>query len=375
MKKFKMRTLITSMVASIALTSVHSQSVQRQAAIENQPETQSSANFYDRRSEGWYWYDDPEAKKREALKKEMLLKEAQAKAQKQMEQQLPPKVELPSRTVNIYDPETKKYNEPIVVQASEPQMKPLSAEWLNANMPKMLNKALNNPYDKNGNPSSEMEAYMYAQRLALDMSQNFAKSATTLTQTDPFLDETVRVPVDDAANKVFNIALEKDKEEITKHLSQFTGIWFFYDSTCSFCVAQYNYLKDFKIKHNFKIMMISTDGKRLPNMGNDEIVLPDRGQAKRLKLRITPSIVLVAPPNNFYVVSQGLITTDSLLTKILMVADKQNLLTQAQKEKLDPYSKGVLTPEQIKKMQKVETDLNKDPTNIVSLIKQAVGNN
>ena len=122
-------------------------------------------------------------------------------------------------------------------------------------------------------------------------------------------------------------------------------------------------------------MMISTDGKRLPNMGNDEIVLPDRGQAKRLKLRITPSIVLVAPPNNFYVVSQGLITTDSLLTKILMVADKQNLLTQAQKEKLDPYSKGVLTPEQIKKMQKVETDLNKDPTNIVSLIKQAVGNN
>lgn len=375
MKKFKMRTLITSMVASIALTSVHSQSVQRQAAIENQPETQSSANFYDRRSEGWYWYDDPEAKKREALKKEMLLKEAQAKAQKQMEQQLPPKVEVPSRTVNIYDPETKKYNEPIVVQASEPQMKPLSAEWLNANMPKMLNKALNNPYDKNGNPSSEMEAYMYAQRLALDMSQNFAKSATTLTQTDPFLDETVRVPVDDAANKVFNIALEKDKEEITKHLSQFTGIWFFYDSTCSFCVAQYNYLKDFKIKHNFKIMMISTDGKRLPNMGNDEIVLPDRGQAKRLKLRITPSIVLVAPPNNFYVVSQGLITTDSLLTKILMVADKQNLLTQAQKEKLDPYSKGVLTPEQIKKMQKVETDLNKDPTNIVSLIKQAVGNN
>ncbi len=375
MKKFKMRTLITSMVASIALTSVHSQSVQRQAAIENQPETQNSANFYDRRSEGWYWYDDPEAKKREALKKEMLLKEAQAKAQKQMEQQSPPKVEVPSRTVNIYDPETKKYNEPIVVQASEPQMKPLSAEWLNANMPKMLNKALNNPYDKNGNPSSEMEAYMYAQRLALDMSQNFAKSATTLTQTDPFLDETVRVPVDDAANKVFNIALEKDKEEITKHLSQFTGIWFFYDSTCSFCVAQYNYLKDFKIKHNFKIMMISTDGKRLPNMGNDEIVLPDRGQAKRLKLRITPSIVLVAPPNNFYVVSQGLITTDSLLTKILMVADKQNLLTQAQKEKLDPYSKGVLTPEQIKKMQKVETDLNKDPTNIVSLIKQAVGNN
>ncbi|MDN5624120.1 MAG: conjugal transfer protein TraF, partial [Acinetobacter sp.] len=264
MKKFKMRTLITSMVASIALTSVHSQSVQRQAAIENQPETQNSANFYDRRSEGWYWYDDPEAKKREALKKEMLLKEAQAKAQKQMEQQSPPKVEVPSRTVNIYDPETKKYNEPIVVQASEPQMKPLSAEWLNANMPKMLNKALNNPYDKNGNPSSEMEAYMYAQRLALDMSQNFAKSATTLTQTDPFLDETVRVPVDDAANKVFNIALEKDKEEITKHLSQFTGIWFFYDSTCSFCVAQYNYLKDFKIKHNFKIMMISTDGKRLP---------------------------------------------------------------------------------------------------------------
>ena len=44
---------------SVALTE------QRQQALVNQPITQTSENFYDRRSEGWYWYEDPEAKKKQ----------------------------------------------------------------------------------------------------------------------------------------------------------------------------------------------------------------------------------------------------------------------------------------------------------------------
>ena len=40
---------------------------QRQQALVNQPITQTSENFYDRRSEGWYWYEDPEAKKKQKV--------------------------------------------------------------------------------------------------------------------------------------------------------------------------------------------------------------------------------------------------------------------------------------------------------------------
>lgn len=368
MKKFTLN-LITATVLTGSAFSVQAISEQRRAAIADQPETQASPNFYDRRSEGWYWYEDPETKRKEALEKQKKLLEQQNKQHEQTV--IAEKKEL--KKVDIVDPVTKAVNQPIVVQATEPQPKALSAEWLKQNMPEMLMKAIDKPFAENGSPSAETKAYMYMQRLTLDKAQNFSKAATTLTETDPFLDETARVPVDTATNKIFTMALAKDKKDITNYLSKFTGLWFFYDSNCSFCHSQYEFLKDFKAEHNFKIMFISMDGKRLPKMDNTEIIYPDRGQAKRLRLRITPSIVLVAPPNNFYVVSQGLITQDSLLTKILLVAEQQNLLTKEQKERLDPYSKGVLTPEQIARMQKVENELNSDPTKIVDVIRQAVG--
>ncbi|EOZ8645333.1 conjugal transfer protein TraF [Acinetobacter baumannii] len=329
---------------------------QRQQALKNQPTTQTSENFYERRSEGWYWYEDPQAKK------------------KQQQKQLPPVVVQQPKKVDIYNPETNKYNEPIVVQATPAQPKPLSTEWLKVTMPKALQAAMDNPYDENGRPSKEMETYMYLQRFALDKSQNFAKSATTLTQLDPFLDETNRVPVDTASNRVFMAAAEKDRKDILNYLSKTTGLWFFYDTSCSFCTAQYEFLKDFKAENNFKIFNISMDGKRLPKMDNNEIILPDRGQAVNLRLRITPSIVLLVPPNNFYVVSQGLITQSSLESKILLVAEQQNLLPKYLKDKLDPYAKGVVTPQQMKRMQQLEKDLNDDPRKVVDLIKKAVGN-
>lgn len=331
---------------------------QRQQAVSNQPNTQTSENFYERRSEGWFWYEDPELKKKKEQKQVVVA---------------PPVVPQPKQ-VNIYDPVTQKYNEPIVVQAAPAQPKPLSTEWLKVNMPKALQAALDNPTDEKGRPSKEVEAYMYMQRLALDKSQNFSKAATTVTQLDPFLDETNRVPVDTASNRVFIAAAENDKKEILKYLSKTTGLWFFYDTSCSFCTAQYEFLKDFKVDNNFKIFNISMDGKRLPKMDNNEIILPDKGQAVNLRLRITPSIVLLAPPNNFYVVSQGLITQSSLESKILLVAEQQNLLPKHLKDKLDPYSKGVITPQQMKRMQQVENELNNDPTKIVDLIKKAVGN-
>lgn len=358
MKKAKI--LVLSAALTLQVTNVSSAlTEQRQQALSNQPNTQTSENFYDRRSEGWYWYEDPELKKK-----------------KQQQKQPPvvaPVIQQPKQ-VNIYNPNTNKVNEPIVVQATPAQPKPLSTEWLKVNMPKALQAALDNPTDANGRPSKEVEAYMYMQRLALDKSQNFSKAATTVTQLDPFLDETSRVPVDTASNRVFVAAAENDKREILKYLSKTTGIWFFYDTSCSFCTAQYEFLKDFKVENNFKIFNISMDGKRLPKMDNNEIILPDKGQAVNLRLRITPSIVLLAPPNNFYVLSQGLITQSSLESKLLLVAEQQNLLPKHLKDKLDPYSKGIITPQQMKRMQEVEKELNDDPTKIVDLIKKAVGN-
>ena len=335
-------------------TSEQRQQIVSNASGHNQAQ---SENFYDRRSEGWFWYEDPEQKKKRLL-------------EEQKKQQQQPK---PVKKVEIVHPETGTLNAPIVVQATAPQPKALSAEWLKQQMPMALQAALDNPMDSNGRPTKEVETYMYMQRLALDKSQNFSKAARTVTETNPFLDENSRIPMDSASNRIFLAAHDQDKKEAIKYLSQRTGLWFFFDVSCSFCSSQYEFLKDFKIETNFKVQNISMDGRKLPRMTANDTVLPDRGQAVNLKLKITPSIVLLAPPNNFYVVSQGLITPSSLQSKILLIAEQQGLLPKHLKDKLNPYDKGVLTPEQMKQMQQVDNDLNADPTKLVDLMNKVAG--
>lgn len=358
MSKGYIKTLSLILLSQCISSEIYASSDQRTQALQNQPSTQSSDNFYDRRSEGWYWYEDPEAKK--------------IKKQQEQTQQIKKSLDKPAKKVEIYNPESGKYNESIVLQATPATSKPLSVQWLREQMPVALDNALENPTDDNGLPSKQMQLYMYMQKIALDKSQNFAKAASVLTQTDPVLDETNRVPIDSASNKVFMQAADKDKAEVLAYLSKKVGLWFFYDTSCSFCSTQYTFLKDFRIENKFTVYNISMDGKKFKGMEND-IVLPDRGQAKNFRLKITPSIVMIAPPNNVYIVSQGLMTPASIETKILLIADSQNLISKEMKAKLNPFSKGVLTPEQMKKIQEVEKNINDDPTKIVDLIRKNSG--
>lgn len=338
-----------------------------QAILEGATSQNNNTNFYDRRSEGWYWYEDEEAERKKKLE-EYKKKQAQIAIQMQPKEQPENPIKVP-----IVDAKTGELQPTIVIQAQTPTVKPLSAEWLKQKMPEMLQAAIDRPFEADGSPSKEAKAYMYMQRLTLDKAQNFSKAATTITQLDPFLDENSRVPIDSAANRAFLQNNDKNEEIIVKRLAQKVGLWFIFDSSCSFCLAQYAYLKDFKIMNNFTTMNISMDGTRLSNMDANEVIYPDQGQAKTLKIRITPTIVMLHPPNNYYIVSQGLMSPAALLSRILLVADQNNLLTKQERDLLDPYQKGVLTPEQIEKMQKVQGDLDKDPTKIVDMINKAVG--
>lgn len=63
MNKSKLLLISAALTFQVTLLQA-AMSEQRQQAIVNQPPTQQSENFYDRRSEGWYWYEDPEAKRR-----------------------------------------------------------------------------------------------------------------------------------------------------------------------------------------------------------------------------------------------------------------------------------------------------------------------
>ena len=88
---------------------------------------QAEQPFFQGKEEGWFWYKDPK--------------------------DLP--VEAPT-------------NPPLQAPAKSKAPASLSVEWLRKQMPVLLDQAIDSPTREN------VEAYLYAQRLALDKSQRFS---------------------------------------------------------------------------------------------------------------------------------------------------------------------------------------------------------
>lgn len=335
---------------------------QRQMTVEQK---RHSSNFYDRKSEGYYWYDDPKPKVPEK-KKEVVV----APVKEQPKQNVFP---MPKNDNAVQQVIIQKGQATETVMNKKGQSPdPMSAEWLRENLPKALDRAIDNPSNADGSPSKDVVAYMYMQRILMDKAQNFSTSASRASQLDPILDETNRIPLDTGAVMQFNRILDADREDAMKYISKRAGLWFFFDSTCSYCVFQLKVMNSFNEKYNFSTLYISTDNKPIKDM--KQKWRPDAGQAKLLGLSITPTLVLVVPPNNFYIVSQGASSVDTLKNKILMASTVKNLLPKEIKEKIDPYSKGVLTAEQMKRSKEIQDQFDKDPSVIVDYIQKALGN-
>jgi conjugal transfer pilus assembly protein TraF len=260
-------------------------------------EEPAAGQFFSRKSEGWYWYIDP----RDEVKPEPL------------------KVQPPKQA--------SKPSEPA-------KAAPFSVEWLRTNMPKLLDAAVNDPTKEN------VEAYLYAQRVTMDKSQRYAEQSQRVVAADPFLDENNRVPIASYTKPFFLRQAQEGKLEALKHVATVGGLWVFFDSKCIFCQPQVNTANELAKKYGLITKFISMDGKGLPNVKQ---FVRDSGQAKRLNLKITPTTVLVVPPNNFFVVSQGIMAQDQLSDRILLAADSNALLPKDLSAKMNSYDRGVLT--------------------------------
>jgi conjugal transfer pilus assembly protein TraF len=263
--------------------------------------------FYRGKEDGWFWYKDPiEIKKEEP-------KEIAPPPSKQ------PKVES------------------VVNKKNEPE--PFSVVWLRENLPKLQEAAIDNPTNDN------VSAYMYAQRVAMDKAQNYAEKVRQVVAADVYLDENNRIPIASFAAAQFDRSLSKSKLAALKSIAEKGGIWVFFDSSCTFCGPQVNQVKEIAKRYGFITKFISTDKKGIPGLLNDGQWVSDTGQAKALKVTITPTTILVSPPNNFYVVSQGLMAQDALSDRLLVAAQTNNMLPQEILAGLQQYQRGVVKTE------------------------------
>lgn len=261
-----------------------------------------SKMFDDFKGDGFYWYKkEPEKRveKKEELKPEAFIQQS-------------------------------------IQQDSKPQA--LSTAWLRANLPILRDKAIDDPTREN------VANLMYAQRIVLDKGQNFSQAVKETVATDPFLDENNRVPVSQYAQVSQLGDIRKSKDEVLNYLSTISGIWVFVD-TPEKCSACESYVNDVLVGSNGLTGFV---GKHKFEFKKIYVNTPEgQAAAKALNLKLTPTTVLVVPPNGYYLISQGLMHESLLYERMLVASKAYGLLPKDLIDKANPYGKGILTQQEM----------------------------
>lgn len=285
------------------------------------------APFFQKKEEGWFW------RKQDPLPK-------------------PAPKPLPKS-----EPQVKA--EPPRPAASEAKQ-PFSVAWLRANLPVLLDRAIDKPTPEN------ILAYMYAQRMTLDKAQTFAEATQKVVLADPALDEVGRTSFSTFGRLGTASVQTAARESIIKRLASVGGLWLFYDSTCAYCLSMAESVQQAGQHYGFDTMYISVDHKPLPGINR---WVKDQGQAKRFGLKLTPTAVFVVPPNGYFIVSQGVMALDDLMDRILVAAENQNLLTDAEIKSLYPSRNGLLTA------QDATEGATNDPVELVTNLRKKIQGN
>lgn len=248
------------------------------------------------KEEGWFWYKDPKEVKPPVPK--------------------PPVQPQPS--------------------AQPPAPDAMSVKWLRQKLPEFLDRAIDNPTQDN------VAAYLSVQRVAMDKAQRFEEAAVMSNMTHPWLDQTNFVPVSAYANTAFKEMEIGAKEKAFKHLATIGGLFVFVDSSCQYCRAQAIPVSDMAHMYNIDLRFVSMDGKGFPEIGKDRLV-KDNGIARKLGIKIFPTTVFVVPPNNYLIISQGMMSQAEMKDRIIMAAMHQHLLPKEIEPQINPWSRGVIT--------------------------------
>jgi len=231
------------------------------------------AGYYERKAEGWYWH------------------------------QL-----LPQPPAHLDEEQATPDG-----ASAAPAVTPLSPAWLRENLPRLRDRAIEAPTALN------VRAYLYAQRYALDSAERFATMAQRIVMSDPQLDQNVRRPISTYGSQVVSDAARESIVRVARAIAQMAGVWFFYRSDCSFCKAQVPVLERLSKRLDLVVLPVALDGFPLPE-GNFARFVTNRGHAEELGITATPTLYLVRRPNQFVLLSEGLVTDEALMQRMVLAA-------------------------------------------------------
>lgn len=270
--------------------------------------------FFSDKERGWYWREEPPEIVDEIVE--------------------PEKPQPPKQEVKVEPPKPEVTTPPV-----PPAPQPFTAKWFKENMDNLRDAAIDNPSEEN------VSAFYYAQRVALDKAERFAQVAANVVTSDPFLDSNSRTPISVAGRNMLEQSAQTNSNSTLDSIAQKTGIWFFFRSDCGFCHQQAKILKALQSTHKFKVLPVSLDGMPLGDEFPDYKV--DAGQAERMNISVTPTIVMATPPNKTVLLGEGFIPLDELKTRIVnqagnngTISNEQYMATRISTKPLIPVSLG-----------------------------------
>ncbi|WP_420213493.1 conjugal transfer protein TraF (plasmid) [Burkholderia aenigmatica] len=318
--------VLTLAIASMAVASTIASA---QLVSSTQGPAARDPAYYAGKNDGWFFYNDPKPKHPPVGAE--------------------PAVATPPETSPTIPPEKPKL---------------FSVEWLRASMPKLLDNAMNNPTPEN------VAAYLWSQRMMLDMTDDFKSTAEKVVASDPYLNESVRIPSATFAKRDMLFAISKAKTQIVADLAKSSGLWFFFDSQCAFCRTQYATLQRVQQNAGFTVKNISLDGASLPGM-RDFVTDKSRKVFKSFGLVLTPAVVMAVPPNRFLVVAQGAMAESDLIDKIVVAAADQQLIPKELTDLVNLERRGILTQQDFAELRANNADVD-DPKVLVKMMRNAV---
>ncbi|MBP6986409.1 MAG: type-F conjugative transfer system pilin assembly protein TraF [Alphaproteobacteria bacterium] len=222
------------------------------------------AAFFDRKAEGWHWYEDPKKKKKETPQE-------------------------PART------------------SQEKDHKALLEEF-KQEISRVKAKALMDPTYEN------IRDYMIIQKEMMGKASQFAAKWKEVLYTTPELDYTVKHPTSQAGRHIY-LDLEKQQmDKAIQGLSKTHGLFFFYSGSCTYCHKFAPIVKAFAQKYGWEVLPISIDGAGLPEFPNFK---PDNGTAQTLGVKVLPSLLAVEPSTGQVIpLSYGFSTHDQIEDRI-----------------------------------------------------------
>jgi conjugal transfer pilus assembly protein TraF len=254
-----------------------------------------ASEFYHGAEEGWFWYEDPR----------------------------PIEEDQPS------DP-------PVAMPEGAAAPAPLSVEWLRTHLPRLRDRAIDSPTREN------VQAYYYAQRIMMDRAQVFSDVAQDVVQSDPLLDENLRLPFASAARASLLRESKDAQTAVLKSLATKAGVWVFHDATCAHCASQVSVSNALVKNHGFRVTYLSRQGGPVPGLDASIPVRAEAGRQQRLGITHTPAVVLVVPPSQYVLVTQGALALSELEQRLVSAGHRQGLIDDGAFQRIEPTSRGIV---------------------------------